>query len=163
MEKQRLRMQKRFDKAVDDLSDLKKYYVLAEEAYRYQNLSGPPRVDDFEERRAQADFHVNDDFSLNRGTFFFGMLFLLGGSKLITRRRLWDSTCFTANLVRSGLLFFGGACLRTVLNAAKLSEEDKAKDHGLKRRVAENQKAHGLVNNMVLLMNNRRRPIFEEQ
>ena len=62
MEKQRERIVKRFDKAVDDLSDMKKYYAFAEESYRYKNLSGPTRSNDLEERRAQADFHVNDNF-----------------------------------------------------------------------------------------------------
>ena len=86
---------------------------------------------------------------LTRGSFGCGLLFALVGSKLFARKALLDFSCYTVYPLRTLSLFFYGVGFAGFMNLARLEKDESfMKDYHFKRRVEENRRAEGVIENI---------------
>ncbi|CAI2381634.1 unnamed protein product [Moneuplotes crassus] len=136
---------------VSDLEDVRGYYREAEKIYSYKNLEGPTDGSEQDLRANQRRFgvRVENANELSRGSFSYGLFFALVGSKLFARKALLDFSCYTAYPARTLSLFFYGVGAACFINLSKIQEDETfIKDHHFKRRVEENRRAEGVIENI---------------
>ena len=86
---------------------------------------------------------------ITQDVFTYGLIFALIGSKLFARRPLLDFSCYTVYPARTLSLFFFGVGVGSIANIASLKEDESfMKDHHFKRRVEENRRAEGVIENI---------------
>ena len=89
---------------------------------------------------------MNDGSFLAKSSISHGVgtAFLI--TKILTRRSLFEISCFTRSPARTASLFFYGVVLARAYNLEELKKDSSfVTDYNFKRRVEENRRAHDIM------------------